>query len=326
MTKLWSLTQSINTINTYKVNGKYVSGSPALDGSDISLSGYTIAGSFSPVSATDTTNVAFGKLEYKIDDIDGKYFAKSGGTVTGSITVANSFIKSGATNSDILLGAGGTIPTATFASSSHTHTIGNITDLQTDLDGKSPTSHTHTFDSLTSKPTTLSGYGITDAVNTTTFNTHTSTTSGSVSHITSDERTAWNNKFDSSGGTINGTITADSLNISGFGNLIGKDVSNEITSVTGSTNISKTFIVLGNIMFFNITHDLKNNSAKTLYNIPDKYKPIKDYYYSDTMHGTGYTSSYYKTLIIKTDGDITVPDCNFDDTMITIAGTYIIDI
>ncbi|KAA6384928.1 MAG: hypothetical protein EZS28_019543, partial [Streblomastix strix] len=85
---------------------------------------------------------------------------------------------------------------------------------QTDnaLLGKSSIYHTHDFSGLTEKPTTISGYGITDSlVSSTTFNTHTATTSGSVSHITSDERISWNNKFDKTGGTISGTVTADSF-------------------------------------------------------------------------------------------------------------------
>ena len=74
---------------------------------------------------------------------------------------------------------------STFAPSAHTHTIANITGLQTALNGKEPSftkntafnknfgttagtvsegNHTHTFASLTNKPTTLAGYEITDAV------------------------------------------------------------------------------------------------------------------------------------------------------------------
>lgn len=49
------------------------------------------------------------------------------------------------------------------AAASHTHTIANITDLKTTLDGKSDTDHTHNFSEINSKPTTISGYGITDA-------------------------------------------------------------------------------------------------------------------------------------------------------------------
>jgi hypothetical protein len=63
------------------------------------------------------------------------------------------------------------------AATSHTHTITNVTGLQTALDGKAASSHTHTFASLTSKPTTLSGYGITDAASSSHTHTFASLTS-----------------------------------------------------------------------------------------------------------------------------------------------------
>ena len=47
---------------------------------------------------------------------------------------------------------------STFTPSSHTHTIANITNLQTTLDGKASTSHTHTLVSLTD----VSSTGLTD--------------------------------------------------------------------------------------------------------------------------------------------------------------------
>jgi hypothetical protein len=43
------------------------------------------------------------------------------------------------------------------AAASHTHTIANVTSLQTTLDGKAPTSHTHTIANVTSLQTTLDG-------------------------------------------------------------------------------------------------------------------------------------------------------------------------
>tara|TARA_B100000401_G_scaffold139408_1_gene92511 strand:+ start:60028 stop:61875 length:1848 start_codon:yes stop_codon:yes gene_type:complete len=53
---------------------------------------------------------------------------------------------------------------ATFAPSTHTHAIADITNLQTSLDGKAASSHNHSWTDITSgKPTTLAGYGITDA-------------------------------------------------------------------------------------------------------------------------------------------------------------------
>ena len=49
------------------------------------------------------------------------------------------------------------------AAASHTHTIANITDLETTLNSKSDTSHTHNFSEIKDKPTTINGYSISDA-------------------------------------------------------------------------------------------------------------------------------------------------------------------
>lgn len=46
----------------------------------------------------------------------------------------------------------------------HTHTINQITGLQSELNNKASTTHTHNFSDITNKPTTLAGYGITDAI------------------------------------------------------------------------------------------------------------------------------------------------------------------
>lgn len=73
--------------------------------------------------------------------------------------------------------------TSNYAAKSHTHTIAQITNLQTTLNGKANSSHTHTTSQITdlnsnystkselsnglagkaNKATTLAGYGITDA-------------------------------------------------------------------------------------------------------------------------------------------------------------------
>jgi hypothetical protein len=45
----------------------------------------------------------------------------------------------------------------TFAPATHTHTIANVTNLQTTLDGKAASSHTHTIANITSLQTTLDG-------------------------------------------------------------------------------------------------------------------------------------------------------------------------
>ena len=53
-----------------------------------------------------------------------------------------------------------------FTPSSHRHAIGDITNLQRELDNKASRNHSHTWNSITDKPTTLTGYGITDAMRT----------------------------------------------------------------------------------------------------------------------------------------------------------------
>jgi hypothetical protein len=51
----------------------------------------------------------------------------------------------------------GTLLSAKYAPISHTHTIANITGLQTALDGKAPSSHTHTIANITGLQTALDG-------------------------------------------------------------------------------------------------------------------------------------------------------------------------
>ena len=76
---------------------------------------------------------------------------------------------------------------ATYSVLGHTHTIANVTGLQTALDGKqatgsyvltsnsaltdarTPLAHTQAFSTITSTPTTLGGYSITDALPSATF-------------------------------------------------------------------------------------------------------------------------------------------------------------
>lgn len=53
-----------------------------------------------------------------------------------------------------------------FTPSAHRHAIGDITNLQRELDNKASRNHSHTWNSITNKPTTLTGYGITDAMRT----------------------------------------------------------------------------------------------------------------------------------------------------------------
>ena len=110
----------------------------------------------------------------------------------------------------------------------HTHTIAEVTGLQSALDGKqvagsyASSSHTHTFASLTSKPTTLSGYGITDAASSSHTHTFASLTSKPTTlsgyGITDAATSAQGAKADTALQSIaSNSIGATQLNVTGNG-------------------------------------------------------------------------------------------------------------
>jgi hypothetical protein len=55
------------TIDAYTVNGKAISTNPVLGGSDVALTGYSKGADATAVSASDSVNVAIGKLENQVD-------------------------------------------------------------------------------------------------------------------------------------------------------------------------------------------------------------------------------------------------------------------
>lgn len=59
------------TIDAYTVNGKAISGSPVLDGSDVKLDGYQEVATASAPTSTDTVNTAIAKLYKAISDATG---------------------------------------------------------------------------------------------------------------------------------------------------------------------------------------------------------------------------------------------------------------
>ena len=75
------------TIDAYTVNGKKISENPVLNGGDVKLDGYTIAASSDSVAATDTVNVAIGKLEKSIADVSAA--AVKLGTQSGNVRLDN---------------------------------------------------------------------------------------------------------------------------------------------------------------------------------------------------------------------------------------------
>ena len=56
-------------------HSEYASSTHAHVGSEVTLTGYTVASSVSAVAATDTVNVAFGKLQKAINDLDSNFQA-----------------------------------------------------------------------------------------------------------------------------------------------------------------------------------------------------------------------------------------------------------
>ena len=56
-----------STIDAYTVNSKAISTNPVLNGSDIALTGYSKGSDGTAVSASDSVNVAIGKLENQVD-------------------------------------------------------------------------------------------------------------------------------------------------------------------------------------------------------------------------------------------------------------------
>lgn len=60
-----------NTIDAYTVNGHAISNNPVLNGADVKLDGYAKASETAAIAATDTVNVALGKLEKAIEDTGG---------------------------------------------------------------------------------------------------------------------------------------------------------------------------------------------------------------------------------------------------------------
>lgn len=67
-TAIGKIQRYIFSISSIKINGKAINTNPTLNGADILLTGYTTATTYTAVSATDSTNVAIGKLQKGITD------------------------------------------------------------------------------------------------------------------------------------------------------------------------------------------------------------------------------------------------------------------
>jgi hypothetical protein len=112
-----------------------------------------------PIS--DITNLQ-SSLDAKVDDSQISSFAL---TLLDDISASAMQVTLG-------LGSAATQASSAFAAASHTHTIANVTNLQTSLDGKANTVHSHAITDVTNLQTTLDGksnvghtHAITDVTN-----------------------------------------------------------------------------------------------------------------------------------------------------------------
>jgi hypothetical protein len=95
---------------------------------------------------SDITNLQ-ASLDAKVDDSQISSFAL---TVLDDTDAASMRVTLG-------LGTAATQASTTFAAASHTHTISQVTNLQTSLDGKANTVHSHAISDVTNLQTTLDG-------------------------------------------------------------------------------------------------------------------------------------------------------------------------
>ena len=136
-----------NTITSYYVptartiNSKALSSNIVLNGADLAITGYSKPSSTSALAATDTINVALGKLE---KGLEGKQ-------ASGSYVPTTRTVNSKALSADITLN----YSDVGAAASSHTHASSEITDLSTTISSA--------ISGKADSATSLSGYGITDA-------------------------------------------------------------------------------------------------------------------------------------------------------------------
>ena len=73
---------------------------------------------------------------------DSKYLKLAGGTLTGSLTAPSIAVTGSITE-------GGTSLSSKYAAKSHSHSVSDVTGLQSALDGKAASSHTHTVSDVT---------------------------------------------------------------------------------------------------------------------------------------------------------------------------------
>ena len=76
-----AITNNINQIKAYQVNGHAISGNPVLNGADIKLNGFAVASSRTAITATDTTSAAFGKVQKYLNDL-----VSATGSLNSSVT------------------------------------------------------------------------------------------------------------------------------------------------------------------------------------------------------------------------------------------------
>jgi len=136
-------------------------------------------GTNDPITDQDSILGAFGKIQAQVNGKEAAFskntaFNKNFGTASGTVAEGNdSRINNGQTAFSWGNHAG------LYALASHTHTIANVTGLQTALDGKANTSHTHTIANVTGLQTALDGKEAAFSKNSA-FNKNFGTASGTV--------------------------------------------------------------------------------------------------------------------------------------------------
>ena len=133
----------------------------------------------------------------------------------------------------------------TFAAVSHSHSISDVTDLQTTLDGKAASSHTHTIANVTDLQTTLDGKAPKSHASTAT--TYGAGTSSNYGHVKLSDATNGTAAAASGGMAATPKAVSDAL-------AAAKDYADNldtgVTSVagkTGAVTLDKSDVGLGNV-------------------------------------------------------------------------------
>lgn len=155
-----SKTGGEKTFRLGKISPTYTSGLPKvlLDGDDgVGDVTYPHLFSYAPSANDRVLLIRFGTSYLILGKINNDGSPSGGGSVGGTIDWGNvtgkpsTFAPSAHTHSWFDISG----KPSTFTPEAHTHAISDVTNLQTELDGKAGSSHTHSWSSITSKPATF---------------------------------------------------------------------------------------------------------------------------------------------------------------------------